>query len=113
MSRYVTRVQVWFYSEGEMPSKVVEKLLGLGFRPVKGAYDFVYEHTDEELKKVPLGTAIVEIADAIHKTLKGFRVLYRLDTSESDEEEDYIPLKDIDAALAETRKELEEIEEEE
>jgi hypothetical protein len=112
MSRYVTHVQVWFYSEGVRPSHVVEKLLELGFRPVKGAYDFVYVHTDEELKKTPLGTAIVEIADAIHETLKGFKVLYRLDTHESEEEEDYIPLADIDNALAETRKEIEELENE-
>lgn len=112
MSRYVTHVQVWFYSEGAIPSKVVDKLLELGFKPVKGAYDFVYEHTDEELKKTPLGTAILEIADAIHQTLRGFKVLYRLDTHEAEEEEDYIPLADIDSALAETRQELEELERE-
>lgn len=112
MSRYVTHVQVWFYSEGESPSRVVRKLLELGFKPVKGPYDFVYEHRDKELKQSKIGTAIMEIADAIHKTLIGFKVLYRLETSESDEEEDYIPLEDIDAVLAETRKELEEIERE-
>jgi len=112
MARYVTHVQVWFYSEGASPSKVVSKLLQLGFKPVKGAYDFVYEHTDEELKKQKIGTVIMEIADAIHKTLNGFKVLYRLDTHKPEEEEDYIPLEDIDTALAETRKELEEIEKE-
>jgi len=112
MSRYVTHVQVWFYSEGASPSEVVEKLLELGFKPVKGPYDFVYEHTDEELKETHIGTAILEIADAIHKTLKGFKVLYRLETHEPDEDEDYIPLEDIDAVLAETRKEIEDIEKE-
>jgi hypothetical protein len=112
MSRYVTHVQVWFYSEGASPSQVVKKLLALGFKPVKGPYDFVYEHTDEELKETHIGTAIVEIADAIHKTLNGFKVLYRLETSESDEDEDYIPLEDIDALLEETRKEIEDIENE-
>jgi hypothetical protein len=112
MSRYVTHVQVWFYSEGARPSRVVQKLLELGFRPVKGAYDFAYAHTDEALKKTPLGAAIVEIADAIHETLKGFKVLYRLDTHESEEGEDYIPLVDIDNVLAETRKEIEELEKE-
>jgi hypothetical protein len=112
MSRYVTHVQVWFYSEGASPSQVVKKLMALGFKPVKGPYDFVYEHTDEDLKETHLGTAIVEIADAIHKTLGGFKVLYRLETSESDEDEDYIPLEDIDAVLEETRKEIEDIEKE-
>jgi len=112
MSRYVTHVQVWFYSEGVTPSKVVRKLLELGFKPIKGPYDFVYEHTDEELKETHIGTAIMEIADAIHKTLIGFKVIYRLETHESNEEEDYIPLEDIDAVLEETRKELEDIENE-
>ncbi|MBN2230422.1 MAG: hypothetical protein JW779_12615 [Candidatus Thorarchaeota archaeon] len=114
MSRYITSVQVWFYSEGASPSQVMKKLLELGFRPVRGAYDFIYEHKDPNMSNGDLSTAIVEIADAIHKTLTGFRVLYTLDTHEmdADDETDYIPLDDIDAELEETRKELESIEKE-
>ena len=109
MSRYETRVQVWFYSEGASPSKIVKKLLALGFKPIKGAHDFVYTHSEEEMSDADLGTAILEISDALHKALNGFKVLYNLDTQVTEEEADILPLDDIDAELAETRKELEEI----
>ena len=109
MSRYETRVQVWFYSEGASPSVIVKKLLALGFKPLKGAYDFVYTHSEEEMTDEGLGTAILEISDALHKALNGFKVLYNLDTQITEEESDIIPLADIDAELAETRKELEKV----
>ena len=109
MSRYETRVQVWFYSEGATPSVIVKKLLALGFKPLKGAYDFVYVHSEEEMTDTDLGTAILEISDALHKALTGFKVLYNLDTQLTDEESDIFPLADIDAELAETRKELEKV----
>lgn len=109
MSRYETRVQVWFYSEGASPSIIVKKLLALGFKPIKGAYDFVYTHSEEEMTDADLGTAILEISDALHKTLNSFKVLYNLDTQLTDEESDILPLADIDAELAETRRELEKV----
>jgi hypothetical protein len=107
MSRYETRVQVWFYTEGAKPSVIVKKLLALGFEPLKGAYDFVYTHSEEEMTDADLGTAILEISDALHKALNGFKVLFTLDTHLTDEDADTIPLETIDAELAETRKELE------
>jgi hypothetical protein len=109
MCRYETRVQVWFYSEGASPSVIVKKLLALGFKPLKGAYDFVYTHSEEEMTDEDLGSAILEISDALHKALNGFKVLYTLDTHRTDEEADIIPLDDIDEELEKTRKELEEI----
>lgn len=110
MSRYETRVQVWFYSEGASPSVIVRKLLALGFQPLKGAYDFVYHHAQENMTNADVGSAILEISDALHKALNGFKVLYTLDTHISDEDtDDALPLADIDAELAETRKELEKI----
>jgi len=112
MSKYVTRVSVWFYSEGASPSQVMSKLTELGFKPIRGAYDFVYEHSEDNLTEADLGSAIIEISNALHKTLSGFKVLYNLDTRLS-EGDDYIPLEDIDAELEETRKEIEQIENEE
>ncbi|TFH07215.1 MAG: hypothetical protein E4H14_08990 [Candidatus Thorarchaeota archaeon] len=109
MAKYETRVQVWFYSEGASPSEVVKKLMALGFQPVKGAYDFVYMHSEKEMTDTNLGAAILEISDALHKTLSGFRVLYTLDTHISEEDADLLRLDVIDAELAQTRKELEEI----
>jgi hypothetical protein len=109
MAKYVTRVTVWFNSEGASPSQVVTRLTELGFKPVRGAYDFIYEHEDD-IDEVNLGGAILEISNALHKTLSGFKVLYNLDTHSVD---DYVPLEDIDEELATTRKEIEEIEKEE
>jgi hypothetical protein len=109
MATYVTRVTVWFNSEGASPSQVLTRLTELGFKPVRGSYDFIYEHEDD-LNEADLGNAILEISNALHKTLSGFKVLYNLDTHPVG---DYMPLEDIDEELAATRKELEEIEKEE
>lgn len=113
MSKYVTLVSVWFYSEGASPSQVISKLLELGFKPVRGAYDFVYEHSEVDMTEANLSSAIVEISNALHKTLSGFKVLFNLDTHLSERDDDYAPLEDIDAELEETRKEIEQIENEE
>jgi hypothetical protein len=113
MPEYVTRVSVWFYSEGASPAQVISKLTELGFKPVRGAYDFVYEHSGVDMTEADLGNAIIETSNALHKTLSGFKVLYNLDTHLSEGDEDYVPLEDIDAELEETRKELEQIESEE
>ena len=112
MARYVTRVSVWFYSEGASPSQVISKLTALGFKPVRGAHDFVYEHDEDDMTEADLGNSIIEISNALHKTLSGFKVLYNLDTHLS-EGDDYFPLEDLDAELEETRKEIEEFEREE
>ena len=113
MSKYVTRVSVWFYSEGASPSQVISKLTDLGFKPITGAHDFVYEHSDDNMTEADLGSAIIEISNALHKTLSGFKVLFSLDSHLSEGDDDYAPLEDIDAELEETRKELEKIENEE
>ncbi len=113
MSKYITRVKVWFYSEGASPSVVMTKLLDLGFKPIRGAYDFVYEHGNNDIAEEDIGGAIIEIANALHHTLAGFKVLYTLDTHETSEIPDLIPLEDIDEELESTRRELAELEKEE
>jgi len=112
VSIYVTRVQVWFYSEGASPSVVITKLTELGFTPVRGAYDFVYEHEMDEMSESDLSNAILDIANALHAALSGFRVMYTLDTHQADDEDAYVPLEDIDAELEATRKELKALEDE-
>jgi hypothetical protein len=114
MAKYVTRVSVWFNSEGASPALVIGKLVGLGFIPVRGAYDFIYKHESPgDMTESELGSAIIEISNALHKTLAGFKVLYTLDTHTLDDDTDYVPLEDIDAELEATRKELSELEKEE
>jgi hypothetical protein len=69
---------IWFNSEGAEPKTVVERLEGMGFKPMRGPYDHVYEWTNEvDLDK------ILQLGDAVHKTLKGLKVLYKLETVES------------------------------
>ena len=110
MSGYITRVRLWFNSEGASPSTIISKLTELGFTPIRGVYDFVYEHSPEDVTDSNLSSAIVEIANALHKALLGFKVLYTLDTAHKDEIDNYLPLEVIDAELKATRKELQAIE---
>ena len=110
---FVTRISVFFSSEGASPSKVIEKLVGLGFHAVRGSYDFAYEHqSNGEMNESELSQAILEIANAVHDTLAGFNVLYALATHPVDEVVDSIPLETIDEELESTRKEIQELESE-
>ncbi|MGQ4910779.1 MAG: hypothetical protein ACP6KW_01285 [Candidatus Thorarchaeota archaeon] len=112
MPKYVTHLKVWFYSEGASPSEVIGKLLQLGFTPIRGAYDFAYEHSNPDITDENLGSAILEISNAIHKTLAGFKVLYTMDTHERESLDEILPLEDIDSELAQTRAEIEKAESE-
>ncbi len=112
MPRYVTRVSIWFYSEGASPSEVIKRLTELGFTPVRGAFDFVYEHKQEDMDERDLSSSILEIANALHAALSGFKVWYNLDTHLADEGADYVPLEAIDAELAATREEISKMENE-
>ncbi len=109
---YITRVSVWFYSEGASPAVVIKKLMELGFTPVRGAFDFVYEHQQSDMSEKDLSNAILEIANALYVALKGFKVWFNLDTHPAEEESDYVPLEAIDAELEATRREIMELERE-
>lgn len=71
----ITYMTVTFNSEGAKPSEVVDRLHAIGFRPMKGNYDFEYEWD----KKANIKDAIW-FADRIHATLKGMNVLFKLET---------------------------------
>ena len=70
-----TYLMIWFDSEGEGPLEVVERLRSLGFKPLRGYHDHVYEWG----RKVEL-EEILQLAGAVHETLKGLKVLYKLET---------------------------------
>jgi len=70
-----TYLTIWFNSEGASPLEVVDGLRSLGFKPLRGHYDHVYDWG----KKVDLED-ILQIADSVHETLKGLKVLYKLET---------------------------------
>ena len=70
-----TYLTIWFYSEGAGPTVVVEKLRSMGFKPIKGRHDHVYDWGRSiELEE------IFQIANSVHETLKGLKVLYKLET---------------------------------
>jgi hypothetical protein len=70
-----TYLTIWFYSEGAGPLEVVERLRSLGFKPLRGYHDHVYEWG----KKVELED-ILQLANTVHETLKGLKVLYKIET---------------------------------
>ena len=72
MKTYLT---IWFYSEGASPLEVVERLRSLGFKPLKGYHDHVYDWN----RNVNL-MDILELANKVHETLKGLKVFYKLET---------------------------------
>ena len=72
MKTYLT---LWFNSEGAPPSEVVERLRAMGFKPIRGYHDHVYDWK----KKVTVED-IVQLSDAIHETLRGLKILYKLET---------------------------------
>jgi hypothetical protein len=75
MKTYLTII---FNSEGANPIEVVERLRSIGFKPLKGVHDHVY---DWGKKKAELED-ILQVACSVHETLRGCTVLYKLQTKE-------------------------------
>jgi hypothetical protein len=72
MKTYLT---IWFNSEGSSPVEVAEKLRAMGFKPIQGRYDHVYNWG----RTIDL-EEILQIGTAVHETLKGMKVIYKLET---------------------------------
>jgi len=72
MKTYLT---IWFNSEGAAPTTVVERILAMGFKPVKGHYDHVYDWGRE-----PTLEEVLQLGSNLHETLKGLKVMYKLET---------------------------------
>lgn len=70
-----TYLTFWFYSEGASPLEVVGKLRSMGFEPLRGYHDHVYDWG----RKVEL-VEVLQLANKVHETLKGMKVFYKLET---------------------------------
>ena len=70
-----TYLVVWFNSDGNhKPSDITERL-SMGFRPVEGRYDFIYEwDSNADLNE------IIKFGDQVQHTLKGSGALFKLET---------------------------------
>ncbi|MHC1624744.1 MAG: hypothetical protein ACXQS2_01930 [Methermicoccaceae archaeon] len=70
-------LMVWFNSEGAEPSEITRALTSLGFKPIKGNYDYVYEWSSSaDVDEV------LSFGDRVRMTLKGMSVLFRIETVE-------------------------------
>ncbi|MHA2406979.1 MAG: hypothetical protein ACXACA_01230 [Candidatus Ranarchaeia archaeon] len=74
-----TYLMIWHSSEGGSPTEVHDRLVSMGFKPVKGTYDYVYEWN-----RMSSIHQILEIGNAVHATLKGQKVLFKLETVNTD-----------------------------
>ncbi len=74
MKTYIT---IFFNSDGGRPSDVVDSLVQLGFRPIAGPYDMVYEWPNHANVK-----DAVNFADQIQMSLEGMGVLFKIETVE-------------------------------
>ncbi len=70
-----TYLKVTFSSEGARPSEIIERLQSLGFKPITGMYDMVYEWGNHATVQ-----DAIWFADKIHETLRGYNVLFQLET---------------------------------
>jgi hypothetical protein len=70
-----TYLIVWFNSEGTKPSDVTERLLSMGFRPMEGEYDYIYNWDSQANID-----DIIKIGDQVQNTLKGSGALFKLET---------------------------------
>ncbi|MGA1821388.1 MAG: hypothetical protein ACMUIG_02550 [Thermoplasmatota archaeon] len=70
-----TYLQIFFNSEGSRPSDILDTLMNMGFKPIKGSHDFVYEwDKNTEVRD------IIWFGDKIHEALRGHHVYYTMDT---------------------------------
>ncbi len=73
MKTYLT---ITFTTEGGSPTEVSSALQGIGFKPITGNYDFVYEWRSKNVKP----SEALALADRVQATLKGLKVLFKVET---------------------------------
>ena len=74
MKTYIT---IFFNSDGGLPSEVVDSLVQLGFKPIAGPYDMVYEWPNHANVQ-----DAVDFADQIQMSLEGMGVFFKIETVE-------------------------------
>ena len=67
---------IWFNSEGGKPSEIKQRLLSLGFKPMQGPHDFVYEWGTKNVDV----EEILRFGDKVQMTLQGLNVMFKLET---------------------------------
>lgn len=72
-----TYLQIWYNTNMDSagPTEVNNRLMSLGFQPIQGPNDYVYEWTDNASTN-----DIIRFGDKIHLTLSGTNVLFKIET---------------------------------
>jgi hypothetical protein len=70
-----TYLRVTFHSEGAKPSEVADRLVGFGFLPTQGNYDFVYDW-----RSAGGSEQLLDLADEVSRLLRGYRVLFEIES---------------------------------
>ncbi len=71
-----TFLLIWFNSNGASPSDVNRRLMSLGFQPMQGPYDYVYNWGDN----VDVDE-ILRFGDKVHLSLQDSGVLFKIETT--------------------------------
>ncbi|NOR47849.1 MAG: hypothetical protein GQ533_07370 [Methanosarcinaceae archaeon] len=71
-----TFLLIWFDSNGARPSDVNRRLMSLGFQPMQGPYDYVYNWGDN----VDVDE-ILRFGDKVHLSLQDSGVLFKIETT--------------------------------
>ncbi|HJH32410.1 MAG TPA: hypothetical protein C5S50_09620 [Methanosarcinaceae archaeon] len=71
-----TFLSIWFNSNGANPSDVNRRLMSLGFQPVQGPYDYIYNWSDN----VDVDE-ILRFGDKVHLSLQGSGVLFKIEST--------------------------------
>ena len=71
-----TYLLIWFNSNGASPSDVNQRLMSLGFEPMQGSYDYVYDWGNN----VDLDE-ILRFGDKVHISLQNSGVLFKIETT--------------------------------
>ena len=70
-----TYLIIWFNSDGARVTEVTDRLMSMGFRPMSGNYDYVYDWGREATVENTLA-----IGEQVQQTLKGCGVTFKLES---------------------------------
>lgn len=68
-------LMIWFNSEGGKPSEINQRLMSLGFKPMHGSYDYVY-NWDQNVSV----DEVLNFGDKVQMSLKDLNVMFKLET---------------------------------
>ena len=80
MVKYVTYLNLNFYSEGATPKDVDDRLKGIGWAPVYGPYDYAYKWDEDRNVASKEVSEWIEEYSKVREALEGMNVYYNFRT---------------------------------